>query len=110
MNDARVWIRKYANTPYWTFVLNDSRLFVVQLDYVRAYAMIGLFIGTWAHCTGESRKILLCAFGQIYIIYTPLGKKQPTLNIGPRYLTYKLKICRVKYKERQTDLRQYILS
>ena len=34
MNDARVWIRKYANTPYWTLVLSDSRLFVVRLDYV----------------------------------------------------------------------------
>ena len=34
MNDARVWIRKYANTPYWTFVVSDSRLFVGQLDYV----------------------------------------------------------------------------
>ena len=25
-----------------------------------------------------------------------LGEKIPTLNIGPRYLTYKLKICRTK--------------
>ena len=59
MNDTRVWIRKY--TPYWTFVLSDSRLFVVRLDYVRAHAMIGLFIGTWAHCTGESKKeIVTC--------------------------------------------------
>ena len=52
MNDARVWIRKYANTLYWTLVLSDSRLLLCCTAGLRvptAHAMIGLFIGTWAH-------------------------------------------------------------
>ena len=51
MNDTRVWISKC--TPYWTFVLSDSRLFVVRLDYVCAH-LLALYC-PWAHYTGESR-------------------------------------------------------